>query len=92
MQRSCQPLFIVKSSLAWTLQRSRLKRDGNSGTAGLPVWRSYGADLGLGFGHFWRPQEHRPGGLIEGPQGGGTQYAQRTGETVSGMKTTVGDV
>ncbi|KAH3774409.1 hypothetical protein DPMN_175791 [Dreissena polymorpha] len=35
--------------------------------------------------------EHREGGLIEGPWGSGTQYAQRTGETVSGMKMTAGD-
>ncbi|KAH3892829.1 hypothetical protein DPMN_016961 [Dreissena polymorpha] len=35
--------------------------------------------------------EHRGGGLIEGPRDSGTQYAQRTGETVSAMKTTAGD-
>ena len=47
MQRSCHTLFIVESSLARTCQRSRLKRAGNSGIAGLPVWRSYGANLQL---------------------------------------------
>ncbi|KAH3872480.1 hypothetical protein DPMN_035696 [Dreissena polymorpha] len=35
--------------------------------------------------------EHRRGGFREGPRDSGTQYAQRTGETVSGMKTTAGD-
>ncbi|KAH3836645.1 hypothetical protein DPMN_110016 [Dreissena polymorpha] len=40
--------------------------------------------------------EERRGGpgatfAIRGPRDGGTQYAQRTGETVSGMKTTAGD-
>ncbi|KAH3851066.1 hypothetical protein DPMN_093544 [Dreissena polymorpha] len=50
MQRSFQPLFIVASVLARTCKRSRLKRDGNSGTARLPVWRSYGADMGPGAG------------------------------------------
>ncbi|KAH3888823.1 hypothetical protein DPMN_012862 [Dreissena polymorpha] len=45
MQRTCHPLFIVESSLARTYQRSRLKRAGNSGTASLSVWRTYGADL-----------------------------------------------
>ncbi|KAH3847666.1 hypothetical protein DPMN_089997 [Dreissena polymorpha] len=50
MQRTCHPLFIVESSLARTCQRSRLKRAGNGGTAGLPVWRSYGTDLGLHHG------------------------------------------
>ncbi|KAH3725865.1 hypothetical protein DPMN_051717 [Dreissena polymorpha] len=48
MQRSCQRLFIVESSLARTCQRYRMKRGGYSGTAGLPVWRPYGADLVLG--------------------------------------------
>ncbi|KAH3870006.1 hypothetical protein DPMN_033184 [Dreissena polymorpha] len=38
-----------------------------------------------------QPQEHRGGGPIERPRYGGTQYAQRAGETVSGMKTTAGD-
>ncbi|KAH3707179.1 hypothetical protein DPMN_066576 [Dreissena polymorpha] len=52
MQRSCQPLFIVEGSLPRTLKRFRLKRDGNSGTASLPVWRIYGADLG------WAAPEH----------------------------------
>ncbi|KAH3878878.1 hypothetical protein DPMN_002779 [Dreissena polymorpha] len=33
---------------------------GESGTASLPVWRTYGADLGLAV------PEHRGGGLIEG--------------------------
>ncbi|KAH3820967.1 hypothetical protein DPMN_122720 [Dreissena polymorpha] len=36
-------------------------------------------------------QENRGGGLIEGAQDDVTQYAQRTGETVSGRKTTAGD-
>ncbi|KAH3885090.1 hypothetical protein DPMN_009079 [Dreissena polymorpha] len=35
--------------------------------------------------------EHRGGGFGEGPRDSGTQYAQRTGETVSVMKTTAGD-
>ncbi|KAH3895754.1 hypothetical protein DPMN_019919 [Dreissena polymorpha] len=40
--------------------------------------------------------EERQGGpgatfTLGGPRDGGTQYAQRTGETVSGMKTTAGD-
>ncbi|KAH3848637.1 hypothetical protein DPMN_091017 [Dreissena polymorpha] len=35
--------------------------------------------------------EHRGGGLIEGPRDSGTQYVRRTGETVSGMRTTAGD-
>ncbi|KAH3787247.1 hypothetical protein DPMN_165367 [Dreissena polymorpha] len=30
----------------------------------------------------------RGGGLIEGPRGGGTQYAQRTWETVPGIEAT----
>ncbi|KAH3728335.1 hypothetical protein DPMN_054289 [Dreissena polymorpha] len=90
MQRTCHPLFIVESSLTRTCKRSRLKRAGNSGTAGLPVWRSFGADLELHLGVSAVPRTSR-GGLREGPRGGGTQCAQRTGETVSGMKTTAGD-
>ncbi|KAH3886031.1 hypothetical protein DPMN_010032 [Dreissena polymorpha] len=35
-------------------------------------------------------EERRGGGFKEGPQDSITQYAQRTGETVSGMKTTAG--
>ncbi|KAH3860120.1 hypothetical protein DPMN_023011 [Dreissena polymorpha] len=36
--------------------------------------------------------ELRRGGLMEVPRGGGTQYAQRTGETVLGIRSTaVGD-
>ncbi|KAH3878126.1 hypothetical protein DPMN_002010 [Dreissena polymorpha] len=35
--------------------------------------------------------EHRGGDLIEGPRDSGSQYAQRTGETVSRIKTTAGD-
>ncbi|KAH3861523.1 hypothetical protein DPMN_024455 [Dreissena polymorpha] len=75
MQRSRQPLFI---------------RDGDSGTTRSPVWRKYGADLGLLFSSE-QSLEHRGGGPIERPWDGGTQYAQRAGETVSGMKTTAGD-
>ncbi|KAH3816039.1 hypothetical protein DPMN_144581 [Dreissena polymorpha] len=86
MQRTCHPLFIVESSPARTCQRSRLKRAGGGGTARPPVWGTYGTDLGLTY-----TQEHRGGGFKEGPRDSGTQYAQRTGETVSGMKTTAGD-
>ncbi|KAH3790936.1 hypothetical protein DPMN_169144 [Dreissena polymorpha] len=86
MQRSCHPLFIVESSLTRTCQRSRLKRDGD-------MWRKYGADQNRR--RSWRGNEAclelRGGGLIEGPRDSGTQYAQHTGETVSGMKTTAGD-
>ncbi|KAH3849883.1 hypothetical protein DPMN_092287 [Dreissena polymorpha] len=35
--------------------------------------------------------EHRGCGPREWTRGGGTQCAQRTGETVSGLKTTAGD-
>ncbi|KAH3849663.1 hypothetical protein DPMN_092066 [Dreissena polymorpha] len=67
--------------------------DGNSGTARPPVWRKYGADQNrlLSWGGIEACLELRGGGLIEGPRDSGTQYAQRTGETVSGMKTTAGD-
>ncbi|KAH3853775.1 hypothetical protein DPMN_096307 [Dreissena polymorpha] len=39
MQRSCRRLIIVESSLARTCQRSRLKRDGNSGSTSVEVIR-----------------------------------------------------
>ncbi|KAH3752724.1 hypothetical protein DPMN_187350 [Dreissena polymorpha] len=57
---------------------------GESGTGSLPVWRTYGVDLVLA-------SEHRGCGPREWTRGGGTQCAQRTGETVSGLKTTAGD-
>ncbi|KAH3821588.1 hypothetical protein DPMN_123352 [Dreissena polymorpha] len=78
MQRTCHPLSI---------------RDGDSGTARPPVWRKYGADQNrlLSWGGNEACLELRGGGLIEGPRDSGTQYAQRTGETVSGIKTTAGD-
>ncbi|KAH3769155.1 hypothetical protein DPMN_170403 [Dreissena polymorpha] len=50
-----------------------------------------GQTWGLPFAGGCMSHEHRGGGLIEGPRGGVTQYAQRTGETISGMKTTAGD-
>ncbi|KAH3893859.1 hypothetical protein DPMN_018011 [Dreissena polymorpha] len=84
--QSGQGSYIVESSPARTCQRSRLKRAGGGGTARPPVWGTYGTDLGLTY-----TQEHRGGGFKEGPRDSGTQYAQRTGETVSGMKTTAGD-
>ncbi|KAH3895278.1 hypothetical protein DPMN_019439 [Dreissena polymorpha] len=56
------------------------------------MWRKYGADLWLILHWEYRYSlEHRGDVLIEGPRGGGTQYAQRNGETVAGMKTTAGD-
>ncbi|KAH3882774.1 hypothetical protein DPMN_006719 [Dreissena polymorpha] len=83
MKRTCHPLFIVESLPARTCQRFRLKRAGDSGTARPPVWGTYGTDLGLCTAR-GETHEHRGGGFREGPRDSGTQYAQRTGETVSG--------
>ncbi|KAH3825571.1 hypothetical protein DPMN_127451 [Dreissena polymorpha] len=83
MQRTCHPLFIVESSLA---RRSRLKRD--SGPTSMEVIRDGRGAASRGC---LQSQEHRGGGLREGPRDGGTQYAHCTGETVSRMNTTAGD-
>ncbi|KAH3769444.1 hypothetical protein DPMN_170713 [Dreissena polymorpha] len=72
MQRTCHPLFIVESSPARTCQRSRLKRAGDGGTARPPVWGTYGTDLGPALLRQGGTQEHRGGGIKEGPRGGGT--------------------
>ncbi|KAH3827486.1 hypothetical protein DPMN_129421 [Dreissena polymorpha] len=57
------------------------------------MWRKYGADQNrlLSWGGIEACLEVRGGGLIEGPRDSGTQYAQRTRETASGMKTMAGD-
>ncbi|KAH3852093.1 hypothetical protein DPMN_094590 [Dreissena polymorpha] len=89
MHRSCQPVFIVGSLLARTCpevpsEKGRERRD--SGITRVEEIRGGpGALVGC------RSHEHRGGGLIEGPRDGGTQYTQRTWETVSGMKTTADD-
>ncbi|KAH3709109.1 hypothetical protein DPMN_068570 [Dreissena polymorpha] len=87
MQRTCHPLFIVESSPARTCQRSCLKRARDGGTARTPAWGTYGTDLGL----CTVRGETQGGGFREGPWDSGTQYAQRTGETVLGMKPTAND-
>ncbi|KAH3727325.1 hypothetical protein DPMN_053257 [Dreissena polymorpha] len=71
--------------IVWLSHSTFQKRDGSSGTANLPVWRTYGADLGLGGPRTSRGRPYR------GTPGGGTQYAQRAGETVSGIEVTAGD-
>ncbi|KAH3701831.1 hypothetical protein DPMN_076827 [Dreissena polymorpha] len=59
------------------------------GTARPPVEGNTGRTRGFFCGE--GTHEHRGGGFEEGPRGGGTQCAQCTGKTVSGMKTTAGD-
>ncbi|KAH3789801.1 hypothetical protein DPMN_167989 [Dreissena polymorpha] len=65
--------------------RVRWAGDGGSGTAGQRDHHrgTYGTDLGLRAA-WGETHEHRGGGFREGPRDSGTQYAQRTGETVSG--------
>ncbi|KAH3897183.1 hypothetical protein DPMN_021368 [Dreissena polymorpha] len=72
MQRTCHPLFIVKSSPARTCQRSRLKRAGDGGTARPPVWGINGTDLGLCTARGGGTQEYRGEGFGEGPRDSGT--------------------
>ncbi|KAH3772750.1 hypothetical protein DPMN_174095 [Dreissena polymorpha] len=76
MQRACHPLFIVESSFP-DLPEVPSVEGRESGTARSPVWRTYGADLGLGLGHSSAVPRTSRGWLREGPRDSGTQYAQR---------------